>query len=71
MFLDEGDVFDGLIEIPHSYLLIALGLVALADLFVLLLVDSKQRSAGPRTLDVRSARCDVKVFVHLNIIHIG
>lgn len=42
MFPDEGDIFDGLIEIPHSYLLVALFLVAVTDSFFLLPVDSEQ-----------------------------
>jgi len=62
---DEGNIFDSLDKIPHSYLLVAFLLVALAYLFILFLSDSKQRSAGTGTLKVRSDRCDVKVFDHV------
>jgi hypothetical protein len=57
--LEEGDVFDGLCETPHSYLLVVLLLVALADLLDLFLADPEQGFAGPGNLDFRSAVCCV------------
>ena len=65
MSFDEGNVFDSLDKIPHSDLLVALLLVALAYLFILFLSDSEQGSARSRTLKVRSNRSDVKVFDHV------
>ena len=68
VLLDEGNVFDSLDEAPHTYLPVMLLLMALADLLNFFLADSEQRFAGPGTLNVRSASCDGKVFVHSLIL---
>ena len=68
VFLDERDIFDSFIEVPHSYLLVALLLVAVADSFFLLPVYSEQGPARPGAFKVGSARGDVRIFVHLLII---
>ena len=46
VLLDEGDVFDGFHEAPHSKLLVALLFMALANGFVLLLSDPEEGFAG-------------------------
>lgn len=50
--LDEPDVFDGLGQVPHAQLPVALLLVALPDAAVLLLVDQQQRPAGTHAFNL-------------------